>query len=197
MAKRAFDVAVVTAFAPLWVAVMLGTAAVLAVHQRGNPFFVQQRVGLGGKPFTMVKLRTMRNPHPGEREERVVRDWGSYLFSPTDQRHPRLTRLGVFVRKASLDEVPNLINVLKGEMSLVGPRPEQPELVRQYPPSYHRRHDVKPGMTGLAQIHGRSDLHYHDKLTYDLEYVDNHPFRRDLAILWRTFLMVPFGTGAR
>ncbi len=172
-------------------------AAVLAVELRGNPFFVQERVGKDGKPFRMYKLRTMRHPKQGEVRPYIVDDWKTYVFSPSGVRDPRLTRWGEFARKTSLDEIPNLINVLKGEMSLVGPRPEIPELVAQYPPEYHRRHLVRPGITGLAQITGRSDLTYDEVASYDLAYVDSHSLKGDLHILWKTVAVVLTGSGAR
>ena len=121
----------------------------------------------------------------------------TYVFSPPGEREPRLTRWGAFARKTSVDELPNLVNVLKGEMSLVDPRPELPEIVAQYPAAYHRRHDVLPGITGLAQASGRSDLTYDEIVTYDLRYVDRHSVMTDIHILWRTFSQALAGKGAR
>jgi lipopolysaccharide/colanic/teichoic acid biosynthesis glycosyltransferase len=192
-----FDVVGTILVAPF--AILAGglMAAVLAVELRGNPFFVQERVGKDGKPFRMYKLRTMRHPKQGEVRPYIVDDWKTYVFSPSGVRDPRLTRWGEFARKTSLDEIPNLINVLKGEMSLVGPRPEIPELVAQYPPEYHRRHLVRPGITGLAQITGRSDLTYDEVASYDLAYVDSHSLKGDLHILWKTVAVVLTGSGAR
>src|SRR5690606_13819853 len=99
-------------------------------------------------------------------------DFKTFIFSPPGEAHPRLTRWGSIARKLSIDELPNLINVIRGEMSLVGPRPEIPEIVAQYPEHYHRRHKVRPGITGLAQANGRADLTYDETLNYDLAYVD-------------------------
>jgi lipopolysaccharide/colanic/teichoic acid biosynthesis glycosyltransferase len=195
--KRAFDLGATIVAAPLWIPLVALMAFALAIELRGNPFFAQARIGLHGQPFTMYKLRTMRHARPGEREQYEIVDWHSYVFSPGHVRHPRLTRVGAFARKTSIDELPNLVNVLKGEMSIVGPRPEIPEIVAQYPPDYHRRHEVLPGITGLAQTSGRSDLPYDEIVTYDLEYVDDHSFLGDLRILWRTIFLVPFGSGAR
>lgn len=191
------DVALTLVTAPLWLALMLVTAAVLAAELQGNPFFLQQRIGLHGRPFTMVKLRTMRHPLPGEEDHYYVEDFKTFVFAPPDQPNPRITRIGAFARKTSLDELPNLFNVLRGDMSLVGPRPEIPEIVVQYPPEYHRRHDVRPGIAGLAQIKGRSDLTYDETATYDLRYVDNHSVLTDLSILLRTIFRVAIGSGAR
>ncbi len=191
------DVALTLITAPIWVVAMLITAAVLAIDLRGNPFFLQQRVGLHGKPFTMIKLRTMRHARAGEQENYHIQDFKTFVFSPPGRPNPRITRIGALARKTSLDELPNLLNVLKGEMSLVGPRPEIPEIVAQYPREYHRRHDVLPGIAGLAQLNGRSDLTYDETVTYDLRYVDNHSVLTDLSILARTLLRVVQGSGAR
>lgn len=192
-----FDVLGTIVVAPFAIVAAGVMAMVLAVELRGNPFIVQERVGRDGKPFRMYKLRTMRHPKPGEVKPYIVDDWTTYVFAPSGVRDARLTRRGEFARKTSLDELPNLINVLKGEMSLVGPRPELPELVAQYPPEYHRRHDVRPGITGLAQITGRSDLTYDEVASYDLRYVDSHSVMGDLHILWKTVAVVLTGSGAR
>lgn len=197
VSKRIMDVALTLVTAPVWLAAMLGTAVVLAIELKGNPFFLQPRIGLHGRQFTMLKLRTMRHPRPGEEDHYHVDDFKTFVFAPPDRPNPRITRIGAFARKTSLDELPNLFNVLKGDMSLVGPRPEIPEIVAQYPPEYHRRHDVRPGIAGLAQVNGRSDLTYDETATYDLRYVDNHSVLTDLSILLRTVLRVARGSGAR
>jgi lipopolysaccharide/colanic/teichoic acid biosynthesis glycosyltransferase len=197
MAKRVFDVGFTLITMPAWLPLMLLMALILAVELRGNPFFVQERVGLHGKTFRMLKLRTMRHPRPGQEDHYAVQDFSTFVFAPTDVPNPRITRVGAFARKTSLDELPNLFNVLRGEMSLVGPRPEIPEIVSQYPPAYHRRHEVLPGIAGLAQVNGRSDLTYDETATYDLEYVDHHSVLTDVQILLKTALTVARGSGAR
>ena len=197
MAKRLFDVAVTLLFSPFALVATAVMAVALAVELRGSPFFVQTRIGRDGRPFRMYKLRTMRHPFPGEEQVREVSDWHTFVFSPPDAPDPRLTRLGAFARKTSLDELPNLVNVLRGEMSLVGPRPELPELVGQYPPEYHRRHAVRPGIAGLAQVEGRSDLAYDEIMKYDLAYVDAQSLREDLRSLARSVAVVLKGSGAR
>jgi lipopolysaccharide/colanic/teichoic acid biosynthesis glycosyltransferase len=197
VAKRAFDIIVTLLVLPFAAPVAAIMAAVLAIELRGNPMFIQDRVGKDGKVFRMYKLRTMHHANPGDPQPHVVDDWGSFVFSPPGERDPRLTRWGEFARKTSIDELPNLINVLKGEMSLVGPRPELPELVAQYPDEYHRRHAVRPGITGLAQVTGRSDLTYQEIATYDLRYVDSHSVMTDIHILWKTITVVVTGNGAR
>jgi lipopolysaccharide/colanic/teichoic acid biosynthesis glycosyltransferase len=195
--KRVFDVGLTVVTAPLWIPLLVVAAVILAIELRGNPFFVQQRIGLHGRPFRMYKLRTMRHPRPGEEDHYEVQEFSNFVLAPPDQANPRITRVGAFARKTSLDELPNLFNVLKGEMSLVGPRPEIPEIVAQYPSEYHRRHDVLPGIAGLAQLNGRSDLTYDETATYDLAYVDNHSVLTDIHILLKTALSVARGSGAR
>ena len=197
MGKRIFDIALALLVAPVAVPMTALAALVLAVDLGGNPIYLQERVGLRGRTFTMYKLRTMRHAKPGQIKPYVISDWKTFVFSPAGERDPRLTRCGEFARKTSLDELPNLLNVLLGEMSLVGPRPELPEIVAQYPPEYHRRHDVPPGITGLAQVSGRSDLTYDEIVTYDLAYVDHHPVSADLRILARTLGQALTGRGAR
>ncbi len=197
MGKNLFDVVVTVAVAPFALAVVAVMAVILAVDLRGNPFFLQTRIGKNGRPFTMYKLRTMRRAAPGEQPTYQIDDWKTYVFSPPGQRDPRITRWGEFARKTSIDELPQLLNVFKGEMSIVGPRPELPEIVAQYPPEYHRRHDVLPGLAGLAQVTGRSDLTYDEIVTHDLAYVDLHSVMTDVHILWRTLGLVVTRKGAR
>jgi lipopolysaccharide/colanic/teichoic acid biosynthesis glycosyltransferase len=195
--KRAFDVILTLLTLPIWLPLAILTALALAIDLKGNPIFLQERIGLHGKPFTMYKLRTMRHPKPGEEDRYEVNDFSSFVFSPEGEPNPRITRVGGFARKTSLDELPNLINVLKGEMSIVGPRPELRAIVDQYPSDYHRRHDVRPGIAGLAQASGRSNLTYDETVTYDLQYVDNHSVLSDISILVKTALAVVTGAGAR
>ncbi len=197
MAKRAFDVALTLLVAPIAILVAGIFTVILAIELRGNPFFLQTRIGFHGKPFTMYKLRTMRHAGLSGQKEYVVQDWSSFVFAPAGERDPRITRCGAIARKTSIDELPNLINVLKGDMSLVGPRPEIPEIVQQYPAEYHRRHSVLPGIAGLAQVNGRSDLTYEEILDYDLEYVERHSVMIDISILLRTAWIVLAGAGAR
>lgn len=197
MAKRAFDVIITLFIAPIAALVAGIMALVLAIELRGNPVFVQERVGLNGTPFRMYKLRTMRHARGGEDKRYRIDDWSSFVFAPSGEPDPRITRWGALARKLSIDEIPNLINVLRGEMSLVGPRPEIPEIVAQYPEAYHRRHSVLPGIAGPAQVNGRSDLPYDKILQYDLAYVDHHSVLTDIRILAKTALVVAAGSGAR
>lgn len=147
----------------------------------GRPiFFVQERPGRGGRPFKLIKFRTMRQARQGEG---VATDG------------VRLTAFGRFIRGFSLDELPQLINVLKGEMSLVGPRPLLMQYLALYTPTQARRHDVMPGITGLAQVNGRNATSWEERLRLDIEYVDNWSLLLDLRILLRTLHRVVARTG--
>jgi len=150
----------------------MAAAAVAVRLQLGGPvLFRQQRPGLHGRPFTLIKFRTMRlcNPSVG-------------ITCDAD----RMTVLGRFLRSTSLDELPTLWNVLRGEMSLVGPRPLLMEYLDRYSPEQARRHQVRPGITGWAQVNGRNALGWDERLAMDVWYVDNRTFKLDLVILWRT-----------
>jgi lipopolysaccharide/colanic/teichoic acid biosynthesis glycosyltransferase len=190
---RTFEIFV----AALGVAVLWPLLALLAVLIRlespGSPIFRQTRIGRGGQCFTVFKLRSMRTDAVAD--DLTVPDFGTYLFTPAHD--PRRTRLGAVLRATSLDEAPQLLNVVRGDMALVGPRPELPAIVAQYPPAYHARHAVRPGLTGLAQIHGRADLTVGRTIAYDLAYVRARSPRLDVTILLRTAAVVLHRTGAR
>jgi lipopolysaccharide/colanic/teichoic acid biosynthesis glycosyltransferase len=197
--KRAFDLVVATGALLALSPVLLLVALIVRLESPGPVFFRQARVGQGGRTFQMYKFRTMRvdsGPDHGSTPVPQVSDFTTYVFDPL-YGGKRYTRIGRFLRSASLDELPNLLNVLRGEMSIVGPRPEVPELVEQYRPEFHRRHSVKPGITGLAQVSGRGSLTYEETMDYDLRYVDDHSFVGDLAILARTVPTVLSRKGAR
>jgi lipopolysaccharide/colanic/teichoic acid biosynthesis glycosyltransferase len=192
--RRLFDVIVATlglvAFAPL-----LGMIALLIKLESPGPvFFKQTRVGKDEKPFQIMKFRSMTVAETDEaRVETAVEDMDSFVFRPKG----RMTTIGRVLRACSLDEMPNLLNVLRGQMHIVGPRPDEPELVAQYRPEWRRRHEVKPGITGLAQIKGRADLTYSETMAYDLEYVDNRSFSGDIGIILKTLGVVAGRKGAR
>jgi lipopolysaccharide/colanic/teichoic acid biosynthesis glycosyltransferase len=162
----------------------------------GRVLFRQQRVGRYGNHFTMLKFRTMRQD--AEREQDLLahlnHNSDGMLFKVRED--PRVTRVGSVLRRYSLDELPQLLNVLSGDMSLVGPRPPLPAEVEGYTQEVKRRLLVKPGLTGLWQISGRSDLSWDDAVRLDLGYVDNWSLGLDLAILLRTGPAVVRGTGA-
>ena len=183
--KRIIDI--VGAAVGLIVLSPLLLAIALAIRMRdGSPvLFRQVRVGRHGRPFTIYKFRTMQT----DAEERFSQvsassDTKGAAFKMRDD--PRVTRLGRFLRSSSLDELPQLINVLKGEMSLVGPRPAPPREVDQYDMWHRRRLSMRPGMTGLWQVNARLDDHFDDRAQLDLQYIDQWTFWTDLTILART-----------
>ena len=186
-------VLMLTVFGPL----LLLVAILIKLGSRGPVLFRQKRIGFDEKPFLMYKFRTMKNGSENQKgHPQRVKNIASFVFNPPRRDH-RVTPIGRVLRGTSLDEWPNLLNVIRGDMRLVGPRPDEPELVEQYLPLYHLRHWVKPGITGLAQVNGRSNLTYHQMMTYDLDYVRHHPWRRDLTILGRTLRVVLKKEGAR
>src|SRR5262249_55409106 len=138
------------------------------------------------------KFRSM-TAAPAQAQHSQIDDMEAFTFRPVGRK----TAIGRALRACSLDELPNLLNVLRGEMHLVGPRPDELDLVAQYLPEWRKRHDVKPGLTGLAQIHGRTDLTYGETMAYDLDYVNNHPFSRDVRIILKTLGVVLRREGAR
>jgi lipopolysaccharide/colanic/teichoic acid biosynthesis glycosyltransferase len=162
----------------------------------GPAFFTQTRVGVRGERFTMLKFRSMRVD--AEARLSAIKDLNEngdgLLFKI--RRDPRVTPIGRFLRRYSLDELPQLINVLKGDMSLVGPRPPLPAEVDRYADDVRRRLLVKPGLTGLWQVSGRSDLTWDESVRLDLRYVENWSLFYDFQILWRTAFAVMRGSGA-
>lgn len=199
MAKRAFDLLVAGAALVVLLPLLAAVAVLVRVESPGPVIFRQPRVGKDGRIFMMLKFRTMRSrPEDAQDLNPVpqVADFDEYVFDPL-YGGKQYTRIGGLLRTTSIDELPNLINVLRGDMSIVGPRPEVPELVEQYRQEYHRRHNVRPGITGLAQVNGRASLTYEKTIAYDLEYVDDHSLLRDLGILARTLPVVLSRRGAR
>jgi lipopolysaccharide/colanic/teichoic acid biosynthesis glycosyltransferase len=201
MVGRALDVAVALGVLLLASLLIVLIVVLIKLDSKGPVLFRQRRVGYGGRQFTLYKFRTMvhrMNDGTGEGAAPLSGeiDFKTYVFDPAGSAEG-ITRVGKHLRRLSLDELPNLLNVLKGEMRLVGPRPETPELVALYPAEYHERHEVKPGITGLAQVKGRRDLTYHETMLYDLDYVRDHSLRRDLAILARSVPVVLSRKGAR
>ncbi len=181
-AKRIIDV-VLAATVLLVLSPVIAATALAIIATDGRPIlFRQRRPGRGGAPFTIVKFRTMRAPRPGE------------AWYRTDDE--RVTRLGRLLRTTSLDELPELWNVLRGDMSLVGPRPLLMEYLPVYTPDQARRHDVRPGITGWAIIHGRNDLSFAERLALDTWYVDHWSLRLDARILIATVGQVLRRSGA-
>jgi lipopolysaccharide/colanic/teichoic acid biosynthesis glycosyltransferase len=174
--KRLFDVAF-SLSALIFLAPLLLVLAAAVWMSLGRPvLFRQRRPGLDGRPFVMYKFRTMRNEVDGSGE-------------PLSDGE-RISVAGRFLRRTSLDELPELINVLKGDMSLVGPRPLLMEYLPLYSPAQARRHEVRPGITGWAQVNGRNAITWEEKFKYDVWYVDNRSFMLDLRILWKTLVSV-------
>ncbi|KDE46255.1 sugar transferase [Geobacillus sp. CAMR5420] len=174
--KRSFDF-VVSLIALIILSPVVLVTAILVRYKLGSPvIFKQQRPGLHGKPFYLYKFRTMTD----ERDEN-----GELLPD-----HLRLTPFGQFLRKFSLDELPQLFNVLKGDISLVGPRPLLMEYLELYTPEQARRHEVKPGITGWAQVNGRNAISWEEKFKLDVWYVDNRTFWLDIKILFLTVIKV-------
>jgi exopolysaccharide biosynthesis polyprenyl glycosylphosphotransferase len=195
MLKRVLDV-VVSGLTLLLTAPLFAATALAIRLTSGSPvFFVQTRAGLGGREFRMLKFRTMRRDAEAALPKLVPFD---SLDEPVFKlsRDPRVTRLGQLLRRMSLDELPQLLNVLKGDMSLVGPRPEQIELVERYAEQHRIRLAVKPGMTGPMQVYGRGELTFEERLAVEREYVENISLGRDLRILALTVASVVSGRGA-
>lgn len=176
-AKRIFDMTVAFTILLLGLPVLLLLMLVIRLNLGAPIFFRQQRPGLQGKPFWMLKFRTMTD----------ARDAAGNLLPD----EIRLTRFGKFLRSTSLDELPELFNVLRGEMSLVGPRPLLMKYLTRYTPEQMRRHDAPPGITGWAQVNGRNGIDWDEKFALDLWYIDNRSFWIDIKILlltiWKVF----------
>ena len=181
--KRLLDLTLST-LALICLAPAIGLIALAVRMGSGGPaFFRQERIGRGGRPFLVYKFRTMTVDSP------------TFGLKPTSFEDERVTRIGQFLRRTSLDELPQLINVLKGEMSLVGPRPEQPFLVARYQPWQRKRLSAQPGLTGWWQVNGRKQP-MHDYVEEDLYYIRNRSLMFDLKILVRTVRAVLSGNGA-
>ena len=166
---------------------LLAVAAIaIRLESRGPAIYRQRRVGRAGERFPMLKLRTMvggSDPTPAQ------------TWEPLREDDPRVTRVGALLRRLSLDELPNLVNVLRGEMAIVGPRPTIEAQVEQYSDRQRRRLEVRPGLTGWAQVNGRASLSWEERIELDLWYVDNRSLRLDLRILARTVRLLLTGQG--
>ena len=198
VAKRGIDIVagglMIGVLWPIW-----ALAAVLIKLDSPGPVFVRQkRIGLNGAEFRFLKFRTMH--HVKKQSDILDRlplgDLTRRLLSPRG-RPRNATAVGWALRKTTVDELPQLLNVVKGDMSLVGPRPDMPQIVAAWPEEFRQRHKVSPGMTGLAQVNGRSDITHYEKVRYDLAYVRHHPIARDLQILVKTVSLVISKKGAR
>jgi lipopolysaccharide/colanic/teichoic acid biosynthesis glycosyltransferase len=193
--KRVLDLIVGIPMAMLGAVLLPFIALAIWLGDRGPVFFTQTRVGLNGRPFRLIKFRTMQ-----VEAERSLADLVQLDELPDPmfklRQDPRVTRVGRVLRRLSLDELPQLYNLVRGDMSLVGPRPEQEELVERYEPEHLFRLSVKPGLTGPMQVHGRGELTFPERLAVELDYVENLSLGRDLRILALTPVSVFRGTGA-
>ncbi|MFG1824680.1 sugar transferase [Microbispora bryophytorum] len=193
LVKGVFDRLVAAAALVVLAPLLAAVAVAVRVSGPGPVLFRQRRVGRDGVEFTILKFRTMRRDAEARKVE-LVSDADGVLFKV--RRDPRVTPLGAALRRYSLDELPQLFNVLRGDMSLVGPRPPLPEEVARYGDDVRRRLVVRPGMTGLWQVNGRSDLSWEESVRLDLRYVENWSLMLDLQILWKTWSAVAGGAGA-
>lgn len=193
--KRAEDLIISTLILVLGAPIWLTIAMIIKLDSPGPVFFLQERVGQNQRRFFMIKFRSMvTNAEALRAELEQMNEADGPVFKIRND--PRITRVGRFIRKYSIDEFPQLINVWKGEMSLVGPRPPIPKEVEEYTWDQRRRLSVKPGMTGLWQVSGRSDVSFHEWVGLDLQYIDNWSLFQDLRILFMTFGAVTRGRGA-
>jgi lipopolysaccharide/colanic/teichoic acid biosynthesis glycosyltransferase len=184
MARRVFDIVVAGAGLVVLGPVLLAAIVAIRLESPGSAIYRQRRVGRDGEPFDILKLRTMVTG-----AEHIGRGLA------VSEGDTRITRVGRLLRRTSLDELPNLINVLRGEMSIVGPRPTVPVQVDRYTERQRGRLAVKPGITGWAQIHGRTELHWDERIELDLWYIAHRSWRLDALIIWRSARMVLGGHG--
>lgn len=186
--KRNFDIVISLMGLVLLSPIILFFSVLVYIESPGKVIFKQKRIGKNGSVFTLYKIRSMRLD-----AERNGEQW-------TQEKDTRILKIGTFIRRTKIDELPQLINVIKGEMTLVGPRPETPTLTFKFNdkyPGFVNRLSVTPGLTGLAQISGGYDLSPHEKLKKDLEYIGNQSLIMDIWIVLNTFLVVITGKGAR
>ncbi|EJQ43718.1 hypothetical protein IEQ_05046 [Bacillus cereus BAG6X1-2] len=182
--------------------VMCIIALLIKLEDGGPAFFIQKRTGKDNQSFNIYKFRTMYEyNHTKQKVVEINRKWihgvpEDFVFKKTDGHDPNITKIGAFLRKTSLDELPQFLNVLKGEMSIVGPRPEITEITKYYTKEQQKRLQVKPGITGWAQIHGRSDMNTGKKIELDMYYVENHSLLLDIFIILKTIKVVLTTKGA-
>jgi lipopolysaccharide/colanic/teichoic acid biosynthesis glycosyltransferase len=182
--SRAFDVLIASLLLVVTSPLLLAALIAIRLESKGSPIYKQLRIGKDGEPFELLKLRTMVTG-----AEHI----GAGLA--INEGDPRITRVGAILRRFSLDELPNLFNVLRGELAIVGPRPTIPAQVDQYTERQRRRLEVKPGISGWAQVNGRAALPWHERIELDVWYVDHRSFGLDLKILAMTARMLVTGHG--
>jgi lipopolysaccharide/colanic/teichoic acid biosynthesis glycosyltransferase len=182
--RRAFDVAVAATALIVASPILLVAIVAIRLESAGHPIYRQRRVGKDGRPFDVLKLRTMVQGAEGMGAGMAV-----------NEGDPRITRVGAILRRYSIDEIPNLVNVLRGDMAIIGPRPTIPVQVEQYTPRQRGRLAVKPGISGWAQVNGRASLPWSERIELDLWYIEHRSWRLDLQILAKTAAMVFHGAG--
>ena len=201
--KRTLEIIMCLLFAPFLTLLFLIIAVAIRLNSPGPILFVQERIGKGGRKFKMIKFRTMYHDLDTAAHRafmkafvngQVTNQEENKVFKPFKNDH--ITTVGRILRKTSLDELPQLINVFKGEMCLVGPRPNVPWEVEEYRAVHQERLEVLPGITGLAQVRGRSGITFDEIVQYDIEYIEKQSLKLDLQILWWTVASVLFGKGA-
>ena len=197
--SRLIDVVFSLAALILLSPVLLSIAILIFIFDGSPIFFKQKRTGLNGDSFYIWKFRTMK-PSASQTKSRNEYNWkggvpDDFVFK-TAGSNPNITKIGAFLRKYSLDELPQFVNVLKGDMSIVGPRPEIPEITQHYNAYQAQRLHVKPGITGYAQVNGRSEISHGEKIMYDLYYVKHQSLKLDVIILFKTLYQAIFGKGA-
>ncbi len=205
--KRYIDIAICLSILPFLLILIGLIALIICLDSPGSPIFIQERAGQGGKRFKIYKFRSMWANHNQHRDQKFMK---AYIAGKVDMDNPRggkvakfkpireedLTRVGRFLRKTSLDELPQVINVLRGEMSLIGPRPNVLWEVDAYLPWHHERLNALPGITGLAQIMGRSDITFDQIARYDIKYVRYQDLNFDAWIFWQTIRAIVDRSGA-
>ncbi len=184
MTRRLFDLVVAAAALAVSSPVLLAAIVAIRLETPGHPIYRQRRIGKDGAPFDMLKLRTM---------VAGAESMGSGLA--VNEGDPRITRVGALLRRFSIDELPNLVNVLRGDMAIVGPRPTVQVQVMQYTDRQRGRLAVKPGLTGWAQVNGRAQLRWDERIELDLWYIEHRSWRLDLQILLRTVRIIVAGEG--
>jgi lipopolysaccharide/colanic/teichoic acid biosynthesis glycosyltransferase len=205
IAKRVMDLALCLLAMPLVLPLLALCAIAIRIDSPGPVLFVQERIGKGGRRFRMYKFRTMQHNLDDSHHRDFLKAFvngrvggdenGRVLYKPFQAS--QITQVGRILRKTSLDELPQLVNVLRGEMSLVGPRPNVPWEFEEYRGWHKERLEVLPGITGLAQVRGRSGITFDSIVKYDIEYIERQSLAMDLTIMWWTAISVLFGTGAQ
>lgn len=197
-AKRAMDISLCLLSLPVTIPILALCAIAIYLDSPGPALFIQERLGKGGQPFRIIKFRTMCVDLDTESCREFMKKYvngrigsngtGHVIFKPV--KDEQITRVGRFLRKSSLDELPQIINVLRGEMSIVGPRPNVVWEVEEYRPWHHERMEVLPGITGLAQVRGRSCIDFGTLVRADIDYIENRSLLLDLKILWWTAIAI-------